>query len=93
MVSKKKTFEHDSFQDLNTIVRYLNAITDGVKDGKLDLRGRDCEISLQPRGLVRLELRASERPDRARLDIRLTWKPNNDEDDEVEPLDIRSGRE
>lgn len=90
MAIKKKTFEHDSLQDLNTIVRYLNAITEGVKNGKLELRGRESEINLEPHGLVRLELRASERPDRARLDFRLTWKPKPAIEDGMEPLEISS---
>lgn len=93
MVSKKKTFEHDSLQDLQTIVHYLNAVTEGFRNGKLNLKGREGEIVLQPHGLIRLELRASERADRSRLDLRFTWKPAQEVSEEPEPLDIRSGGE
>ena len=91
MADKKKNFEHDSLQDLNTIVRYLDAITEGFRNGKLSLKGREGEIALRPRGLVRLELRASERSDRSRLDLRFTWKPRQDPENGEDALDIHSG--
>lgn len=93
MVGKKKTFEHDSLQDVQTIVRYLNAVTEGFQSGKLNLRGREGEIVLQPTGLIRLELRATERNDRNRLDLRFTWKPEQAQDGEEDSLDIQSGAE
>lgn len=93
MADRKKVFEHDSLQDRNTIVRYLNAITDGLKNGKLTLKGREAEIELEPRGLIRLELRASERSDRSRLELRLTWNPKYDSEGEEDSLDIRSDKD
>lgn len=65
------------------MVEYLEAIAEGFRSGKLTLAGGEEEIVLEPSGLVRFEVRASARDDRARFSLRFTWKPKRSED----PLD------
>ena len=89
---KKREFEHDSLQDVTSLVEYLKTVTRGFEEGKLTVTGRDGEISLEPRGLIRFELRVSQRPDRNRLNLRFSWKPGKETDgDHPEELSIRSG--
>jgi amphi-Trp domain-containing protein len=89
---KKKEFEHDSLQDTETLVAYLKEVTRGFEEGKLSVSGRDGEINLEPRGMIRFELRVSERADRCRLNMRFTWKPEPEEEvDRQDDLKISSG--
>ena len=88
MPSKKQVFEHDSLEDVSSLVDYLQAIVDGFKSGKLNVAGGDSQIELEPSGLVRFEVRASERDDRVRFSLRFTWKPNRNEGPRDEKLRI-----
>jgi amphi-Trp domain-containing protein len=92
VVAKKKEFEHESLQDRLTLSQYLKTVTKGIEDGRLTVSGRDGELTLEPRGLIRFELQASLKPDRGKLVLRLSWKPGSAE--QVKPsedLRIRSG--
>ena len=91
-MSKKRDFEHDSLQDVTSLVEYLQTVSKGFADGKLTVSNNDEVIALEPAGLVRFELRASQRPDRTRLTLRFTWTPKRATDSETgERLEIRSG--
>lgn len=76
---KKKEFDHESLQDRDSLAQYLQIVTQGFLDGRLAVSSRGEDIALEPRGLIRFELRASQRPDRGRLTLRFTWKPTKDE--------------
>lgn len=76
---KKKEFDHESLQDRDSLAQYLQIVTQGFQDGRLSVSSRDEDIALEPRGLIRFELRASQRSDRGRLTLRFTWKPNKEE--------------
>ena len=45
---------------------------------------------LEPNGLLRFEVRASSRDDRARFSLRFTWKPKRNEDPVDDKLRISS---
>lgn len=81
MVTKKRVFDHDSLQDMSSVIEYLATLTDGFRTGQLSVTGPEGEIVLRPQGLVRMELRASQRDDRDRLTLRLTWKPTLKDDE------------
>ena len=87
-MTEKRTFEHDSLQDLSSLVDYLKAVVDGFEQGKLKVTGGEGEIELEPTGLVRFEVRASQRDDRARFSLRFTWKPKRSEDTHDDKLRI-----
>ncbi|MDD9947606.1 MAG: amphi-Trp domain-containing protein [Myxococcales bacterium] len=89
-MADKHVFEHDSLQDLSSLVEYLKAVVEGFEQGKLKVAGGEEEIELEPTGLVRFEVRASQREDRARLALRFTWKPKRSEDTQDDKLRIGS---
>jgi amphi-Trp domain-containing protein len=92
VVAKKKEFEHESLQDRQSLCEYLHTVTRGVEEGRLTVSGRDGEITLEPRGLIRFELQASLKPDRGKLTLRLSWKPGSVEQEKPsDELRIRSG--
>lgn len=75
VVPKKREFEHESLQDAETVAEYLNTIISGVRTGKLTLSNNEGDIELRPKGLIRFIVRATERSDRHRITLKLTWKP------------------
>ena len=84
---KKNDFEHESLQDQESVADYLDTIIAGIRSGRLAVSSGDGEIDLRPQGLIRFVVRASERPDRHRISLKLTWKPGPDRSElSSEPL-------
>lgn len=82
---KKKEIRHTSFEDRESVVRYLQALTEGVQSGVLRIGVADEELVLEPQGLLQLELRVSTRQDHAQIRLQLSWKL----DDVAEPGSLR----
>lgn len=88
MTTRKRVFEHDSLEDVESLVQYLKAVVNGFEEGKLRVTGGNESIELEPNGLVRFEVRASQKEERARLSLRFTWKPRRPEDPGEDKLRI-----
>lgn len=89
---KKREFDYESLQDTTSIVKYLNALADGFEKGVLTFSDKNGELTLEPRGLIDFEVRASTKRDRTRVTLMFTWKPaRDDEDEETGPLFITVG--
>lgn len=79
MAKDEREFLHESLQDVRSIVTYLEAIREGFTSGTLNLRDETGEISLHPRGLIRLQIDSSRKRDRVKLSLRLAWKEEDGE--------------
>lgn len=75
MRQSKKIFQHESLQDTKTIQELLKSVTKGIARGKLNFSDEDGEILLEPEGLLNLKLTASQDELTHRLNIRITWQP------------------
>jgi len=73
----KQSFRHESLQDSKTIAELLKAITKGLAKGKLTFSDDDGEIVLEPEGLLNLKVTADQEEMRHRLNIRITWHPQD----------------
>ena len=71
----KQSFRHESLQDSKTIAELLKAVTKGLSKGKLTFSDEDGEILLEPEGLLNLKITADQEEMRHRLNIRITWHP------------------
>lgn len=79
---REEEFEHDSLQDNDTIVKYLTALAEGFRNGRIELtRGRE-EVVLEPSGLLRLNIKAKRRRGKVTVAFKVMWK-----DGGREPLD------
>ncbi|MCB9916348.1 MAG: amphi-Trp domain-containing protein [Planctomycetes bacterium] len=87
----KKEFEHESLQDAESVADYLETIINGIRAGKLTVSSGEGEVDLRPQGLIRFSVRASERPDRHRLALKLVWSPGQDSGAGQDPLRISTG--
>lgn len=86
-MGKKQSFEHESLQDRESIVAYLETITEGLRSGRVEIRQGEEELILEPEGLLTLGIRAVRKRDRTRLDLRISWRDASPEEDQA-PLEI-----
>lgn len=74
--SKHGEFRHESIQDKESIIKYLQALGDGIRQGYLSFRDGEGEIVLEPLDLLNLEVKAKRSDKKTRLSIKLTWQEN-----------------
>ncbi|MBD3403903.1 amphi-Trp domain-containing protein [candidate division GN15 bacterium] len=95
MASEETEFKHESLQDCDTIVKYLNAIGEGFQSGHLTLANGDGrEMEVRPSGLLKLDLKARRKDGRIKLSLKVTWKEQEMPDDiDSTPLTIEPKRD
>lgn len=74
MASEEREFAHESLQDRETIVKYLAAISEGLEKGRLLLSTNGKRLALDTPALLRFDIQAKQKRDRAQLVLRLSWK-------------------
>ena len=86
-------FEHESIQDTGSIVKYLEALTEGFRSGTLQFSSGKKAIRLRPEGLLELSLKAKRKSGQARLHLEVAWKePKKRESHASPPLKIQTGK-
>lgn len=90
---KERDFRHETLQDAKAIEQYLSALAEGFRTRSLSFKDNESEITLEPTGLVRLELTASRRRDRAGLTLKFSWKPKSSSKADPGPLQINGTQE
>jgi amphi-Trp domain-containing protein len=80
-------FEYESLQDVESIVAYLHALSDGLKRGHLVLAANGRDLVLEPAGLLRLAVEAKRGKSRSRLVVKIAWRESSHEE-RTEPLRI-----
>jgi amphi-Trp domain-containing protein len=89
MRQSKNRFRHESLQDAKTIQEILKSITKGLAKGKLTFSDEDGEIVMEPEGLLNLKVSASQDESEHRLNIRVTWQPE-EKVKQKKPLSVKS---
>lgn len=74
---KKKQVKHESYQDNETIKRYLQQIIDGLDQGKITLSSGEDSILLEPHGLMEFVFNASQSKSKQQLNLKFSWTPQN----------------
>lgn len=92
MADDEHEFRHESLQDPQSIVAYLEALTAGIQSGAVALKDPEGEINLSPRGLIQFQVRASKKRDRRRLTLKFSWKEESAEDQSSGALTIEGRR-
>ncbi len=71
-------FKHESLQDRESIVKYLNALSEGISNGHL-LFGTDRKrMVLEPKGLLNLGIKARRKDNKIKLQLKLSWLDGKD---------------
>ncbi|MBD3335946.1 MAG: amphi-Trp domain-containing protein [Candidatus Eisenbacteria bacterium] len=89
MSKDEREFTHESLQDRESIMAYLQAIQDGLARGTLTFSDEEGEITLEPSPLLNFQLQASRKRDRVRLTLGFSWKESQEKDPKLRSLDIR----
>ena len=77
-MKRSNRFRHESLQSRDSIENLLKALTKGLADGKVILEDEDDAMVMEPNGLLRLKISASQDEDRSRIDVRISWKEEQD---------------
>ncbi len=78
---KQEEFEFESYQDSETIKKYLESLIHGFESGKLTFTSEQNEIILFPKDLLKIKIKAKNEGDRSRLSLRISWKNVSGNDD------------
>jgi len=73
-------FRHESLQDRESIVKYINALSEGFQSGKLILGNNGNRITLKPSGMIKLDLKARRKDGRIKLTVKINWKEKAETD-------------
>jgi len=82
----QQDFQHESVQDTESVVTYLEAVIGGLRDGKLVLRSDERLLYMFPHGLMTLEVKAKRSGPRNKIALKMTWKDSKPAPDA--PLEI-----
>lgn len=90
MSKSSDEFEHDSFQDADTIVKYLEAIAQGFQTGRLLFCSGKKELVLKPQGLLKFGVQAKRKDGRVKFSLTVGWSERGKEEIAGEPLSIQA---
>ncbi len=72
-------FKHESMQDTESILKYLDALRSGFETGQIVFSSKTNEVILEPEGLVQFELDAKKKGNRRKLILKFSWKEESEE--------------
>ncbi|WP_130536770.1 amphi-Trp domain-containing protein [Thiomicrorhabdus indica] len=90
MAKKTEYFEHESLQDKESVVNYLNALSEGIVKGEILISDEEDTQILNPQNLTLMSIRAKKGKNEQSLRLKLEWKQKNDEDADNAPLFIKA---
>lgn len=95
MSSGNDSFKHESLQDCDSIIKYINALGEGFSQGALLFMSDGKRVVLKPQGLVKLEIEAKRKDDQIKLALKFRWteEESGGTDLTMKPLVISSGEQ
>lgn len=85
MPDSVKSFKHHSLEDRESLVQYLQSLTQAIKNGQLALSSGEKTLQLQPDGLIQFRLEAKRGSHRHRLHLRMSWRSDPNVETPAEP--------
>lgn len=70
----EKVFHHESVEDRDSIVKYLQTLCEGFRKQKIEFRSGQEKIVLKPAGLVSVEIKVKTKSNRSKISLKLDWK-------------------
>ncbi len=74
MAASPHEFKHESVQDPQSVVQYLQALSEGLKKGQLEFKTGETELVVAPQGLIKFSIKVKRDGKRIRVTTRLSWK-------------------
>lgn len=75
--SKKLKFEHESIEDVDSVIKYLETIVSGLKKGHITFGNNKKTVNLTPTGLLKLKINVGNTDKKAKVGINIEWKEKN----------------
>nr|WP_319383951.1 amphi-Trp domain-containing protein [uncultured Roseibium sp.] len=91
MMERKGRFRHQSLQDKKSILKMLDALKRGISKGEIEFGDDTGDITLEPRGLMNLRVTATNEDGQSRLDMRISWTNDSQENKDVGKLKVKGG--
>ena len=76
-MAKEEKFEHESYQDTDTIKKYLVSLLNGFESKKIVLNSEKEHIVLDVNSLIKFKVLAKKKGDRNKLGITISWRDGN----------------
>ncbi len=92
-MARLREFEYDSLQDRESIVKYLDAISQGFARGRLVFGSEGERMILEPQGLIKFSIKVSDKSDKVKLSVKFTWTDRDEKLAKKKPLEIESIKE
>ncbi len=92
-MSKLKEFEYSSLQDVQSIVKYIEAIKQGFSRGRLIFGTEDGKMILDPQGLIKMAIKATNKNGVVRLYLRFNWRETEEPETGQKKLSIETTKE
>ncbi len=67
-------FYYESVQDAETIKEFLQSLLDGMEKGRIFLSSNGNDISLKPANLLKFSVKAKNKGDTSKMNIKISWK-------------------
>ncbi|MFH1061222.1 MAG: amphi-Trp domain-containing protein [Pseudomonadota bacterium] len=95
MSSSNESFKHESLQDCDSIIKYIDALSEGFSQGALLFMSDGKRVVLKPQGLIKLEIEAKRKDDQIKLALKFRWteEEGSGNDLTMKPLVISSGEQ
>ncbi len=81
MASDQNEFRHESLEDRQSIAKYLNALSEAFANGNLTFGHNGQAIELEPRGLLKFDVKASRKRGAVKVTLRLNWQEDEEDRD------------
>jgi amphi-Trp domain-containing protein len=89
-MASTKQFEYESYEDNETVQRYLASILDGFKNGRINLNSDEETISLKPNGLIQFRVKVQTKARANKLSIKMQWKEPDKQSKKPKSIEISS---
>lgn len=72
-MTDSRRFEHESYEDTETIKRYFKSIINGFENGSITLNDGKEELELKVESLLKFKIKAKQKGSRSKLEFTVSW--------------------
>ncbi len=93
MASTDDEFRHESIQDTESIINYLQALLEGFQNGRILFGTRNKKLILEPRGLLSLGVKARRKNKEVKVSVKISWTEDKESREIGQgELEIKAGK-
>lgn len=91
-MASRERFKHESLQDNQSIVKYLEALGQGFAGGEITFTSDNESLALKPQGLINMEVECRRKSGEIKLSLKFRWAETDGEPEAPpSPLSIQAG--